>query len=109
MSTFLAIISIVLSTLSFITVNGLLKVIAELVVPIDPYNTTGTAYSVMFVERAGMIVWAIVWLVAIFLIHAYYRQAQTRRALFTRFAQVTIIEVLIVGAGYLLPWILRAI
>ncbi len=109
MSTFLTIISVVLSTLSFITVNGLLKVVAELLVPTDPYNTTSTAYSVVFVERVGMIVWGVVWLSAVFVINAYYRGAKTRRDLWIRFAQVTIIEALIIGIGYLLPWLARAL
>ncbi len=106
MSIILYLISMALATLSFVTVNGILKAIAALAVPVDPYDATSTAYRAAMLERGGLIIYAIIWLAAVIFIYAYYTQAKTRRALFIRFGKVTIIELVVIGLGYVLPFVL---
>ena len=109
MSIILYLISMALATLSFMTVNGILKAIAALTVAVDPYDATGTAYRAMLVERIGLLVYAVAWLAGVVFIYAYYTQAKTRRALFIRFGKVTAIELVVIGLGYALPFLLAAL
>jgi hypothetical protein len=106
MSIVLYLVSMALATLSFVTVNGILKAIAALIVPVDPYDATGTAYRAALVERGGLMIYAIIWLASVIFIYAYYTQARTRRALFIRFGKVTVVELAVIGLGYGLPFLL---
>lgn len=103
MSTLLFLITTVIAALDLMAFHAILKIVIVLLVPVGPRNAFSATYRAVSLERFGLVLFAICWLVSIMLVYYYYARATTRRILLARFVKVTALELLVIAIGYLLP------
>lgn len=103
MSTLLFLITTVIATLDLMAFHAILKIVIVLLMPVGPRNAFSATYRAVSLERFGLVLFAICWLVSIILVYYYYARATTRRILLARFVKVTALELLVIAIGYLLP------
>ena len=106
MSYLLGIISTLIGVLDFIAFNGLLRVMLAIFFPIDPARALRSRYMGLTMERVGVLVFGLLWLIGILYVFHYYERSNSRRMLLKRFAKVTVIELAIAAVGYAVPYLL---
>jgi len=102
----LAIVSTLIGVLDIVAFNGILKAVLAKLITSDPIHSMQSRYLAGTLERFGIVIFAIVWLVSMMFVFYYYDQSRTRRILVARFIRVTAIQLSIVLVGYALPHIM---
>ena len=94
-----------LGLLVTVELNEVMRVLAELAIPVDPMDTFGSRRLIAAVPRLSLIVLGIVWLIAvIYLFIRYSADAGNGKRYLRSFGRVTLIEVLLFGLAYAVIW-----
>ena len=96
-------VSAALATWALLTLHRLCGLLLGLVLTVDPTHTVASAWRAITLERLALIVLVIAWMVALVYLSAYYRSSIRKARLWRAFGRVTVIELLTVALGYLLP------
>ena len=96
-------VSAALGLVDLAGLHQMLRLCVELSVRVDPMNTVGARFRMIGLERWGILLLGLAWLVSTVVLFAWYDNAKVKRTLLSRFLKLLAAQVAILTVGYALP------
>ncbi len=100
------IISFTLGVIALLAAHETIRLLATLLLPMDPGETVAWGGQIMFISILSLIILGVVWLVWLIALVDRYTKAKSATVLARRFGITTLIQAAILGTYGLANWIL---